>query len=224
MEMLIQLKNVCKSFKKKEVLHDINLEIEKGGSYGFIGYNGCGKSVLFKLICGFSLPDSGEIRCGGKLLGSDMDFIQNAGVIIESPEFIPYDSGFKNLKALAEIKGIISDEEINEVVKKVGLFADKDKKVRHYSQGMKQRLRIAQAIMEKPEILILDEPTNYLDKDGVGMLRGVLTEFTKAGGTLLLTSHNKDDIALLCKKVYEIDHGTVTFLETAEKDEQNHVE
>jgi len=212
MEVLLKLNNVCKNFKNKVILHDVNLEIVKGNSYGFTGYNGCGKSVLFKLICGMSLPTSGEIYYKDKLLGSDLDFIQNAGVIIESPEFIPYYTGFKNLKTLAEIKGDVTDAEIDEVLKAVNLYDEKDKKVRAYSQGMKQRLRIAQAIMEKPEILILDEPTNYLDKDGVAILRNILTNFTQSGGTLLLTSHNKDDIDTLCKDVYQIDNGTVELI------------
>jgi ABC-2 type transport system ATP-binding protein len=216
MEQLIRVNNLSKRFKDKQVLHDVNLVINQGNSYGFIGYNGSGKSVLFKLICGLAVPTTGEVTFRDKILGRDIDFIENAGVVIESPEFLPYYTGFKNLKALAEIRNIINDDQICEVLQKVKLFDDKDKKVRGYSQGMKQRLRFAQAIMEKPEILVLDEPTNYLDKDGVALLREILQDFLKSGGTLLMTSHNKDDIDILCNDVYEIDHGTVTKLSVEE--------
>jgi ABC-2 type transport system ATP-binding protein len=201
-------------------LHDVSFGIEKGRSYGFVGYNGCGKSVLFKIISGLALPTSGEVRYKGKVIGKDIDFIEDAGVVIESPEFLPYYSGFQNLKALAEIRKRISDDDIMEVLKQVKLFGDMDKKVRGYSQGMKQRLRFAQAIMEKPGILMLDEPTNYLDKDGVSLLRDILKKFMDDGGTLLLTSHNKEDIDILCSDVYEVSGGSVTRISEREPDEQ----
>jgi ABC-2 type transport system ATP-binding protein len=220
MDTVIQVCNISKRFKRNTVLHDVSFGIEKGRSYGFVGYNGCGKSVLFKIISGLALPTSGEVRYKGKVIGKDIDFIEDAGVVIESPEFLPYYSGFQNLKALAEIRKRISDDDIMEVLKQVKLFGDMDKKVRGYSQGMKQRLRFAQAIMEKPGILMLDEPTNYLDKDGVSLLRDILKKFMDDGGTLLLTSHNKEDIDILCSDVYEVSGGSVTRISEREPDEQ----
>ena len=164
MNTIIEIRNATKRFKDKTVFENISLNFEKGKSYGFIGYNGCGKSVFFKTICGFSRLTEGEVICNGKVIGRDMDFIQDAGVVIETPEFINDYSGFKNLKLLAQVQNKIGDKEILETLEMVGLSNDKDKKVRKYSLGMKQKLRLAQAFMEKPKILILDEPMNGLDK------------------------------------------------------------
>lgn len=180
MEKLIVLNNVSKKIKNRTILDQINLEIVRGRSYGFIGYNGSGKSILFKMICGLSLPTTGSISFNGKTIGKDIDFIENAGVLIESPEFLLSYSGFVNLKSLAQIKNTITDDDIITILKKMNLYDARNKKVRTYSQGMTQRLRIAQAIMEKPEILILDEPMNSLDKDGVKLVREMLLEFLKS--------------------------------------------
>lgn len=210
MNTIIEIRNATKRFKDKTVFENISLNFEKGKSYGFIGYNGCGKSVFFKTICGFSRLTEGEIICNGKVIGKDTDFIQDAGVVIETPEFINDYSGFKNLKLLAQIQNKIGDKEILETLEMVGLSNDKDKKVRKYSLGMKQKLRLAQAFMEKPEILILDEPMNGLDKTSVLVVRSILTEFVNNGGTLLMTSHNAEDIQICCEYIYEFDNQMIS--------------
>ena len=152
----------------------------------------------------------GEVICNGKVIGRDMDFIQDAGVVIETPEFINDYSGFKNLKLLAQVQNKIGDKEILETLEMVGLSNDKDKKVRKYSLGMKQKLRLAQAFMEKPKILILDEPMNGLDKKSVLVVRSILNRFVNNGGTLLMTSHNAEDIQTCCEYIYEFDNQMIS--------------
>ena len=210
MNTIIEIRNATKRFKDKTVFENISLNFEKGMSYGFIGYNGCGKSVFFKTICGFSRLTEGEVICNGKVIGKDMDFIQDAGVVIETPEFINDYSGFKNLKLLAQVQNKIGDKEILETLEMVGLSNDKDKKVRKYSLGMKQKLRLAQAFMEKPKILILDEPMNGLDKKSVLVVRSILNRFVNNGGTLLMTSHNAEDIQTCCEYIYEFDNQMIS--------------
>ena len=210
MNTIIEIRNATKRFKNKTVFENISLNFEKGKSYGFIGYNGCGKSVFFKTICGFSRLTEGEVICNGKVIGKDMDFIQDAGVVIETPEFINDYSGFKNLKLLAQVQNKIGDKEILETLEMVGLSNDKDKKVRKYSLGMKQKLRLAQAFMEKPKILILDEPMNGLDKKSVLVVRSILNRFVNNGGTLLMTSHNAEDIQTCCEYIYEFDNQMIS--------------
>lgn len=210
MNTIIEIRNATKRFKDKTVFENISLNFEKGKSYGFIGYNGCGKSVFFKTICGFSRLTEGEVICNGKVIGRDMDFIQDAGVVIETPEFINDYSGFKNLKLLAQVQNKIGDKEILETLEMVGLSNDKDKKVRKYSLGMKQKLRLAQAFMEKPKILILDEPMNGLDKKSVLVVRSILNRFVNNGDTLLMTSHNAEDIQTCCEYIYEFDNQMIS--------------
>ena len=210
MNTIIEIRNATKRFKDKTVFENISLNFEKGKSYGFIGYNGCGKSVFFKTICGFSRLTEGEVICNGKVIGRDMDFIQDAGVVIETPEFINDYSGFKNLKLLAQVQNKIGDKEILETLGMVGLSNDKDKKVTKYSLGMKQKLRLAQAFMEKPKILILDEPMNGLDKKSVLVVRRILNRFVNNGGTVLMTSHNAEDIQTCCEYIYEFDNQMIS--------------
>ena len=207
MGKIIEIKHAAKRFKDKSVFENVNLDIEQGKAYGFIGHNGCGKSVLFKCICGFSLLSEGTITVGGEVIGKDSDFIKDAGVVIEHPEFINDLSGFKNLRIIADIQKKIGDEDICSIMDKFDLLDDKDKKVGKYSLGMKQKLRLAQALMESPSILILDEPTGGLDKSSVENLRRILKEFVNNGGTMLLTSHHQQDIEELCDEVYEFDSG-----------------
>ncbi len=207
MGKIIEIKHAAKRFKDKSVFENVNLDIEQGKAYGFIGHNGCGKSVLFKCICGFSLLSEGTITVGGEVIGKDSDFIKDAGVVIEHPEFINDLSGFKNLRIIADIQKKIGDEDICSIMDKFDLLDDKDKKVGKYSLGMKQKLRLAQALMESPSILILDEPTGGLDKSSVENLRQILKEFVVNGGTMLLTSHHQQDIEELCDEVYEFDSG-----------------
>ncbi len=210
MQNTIILKNATKKFKDKVVFRDLNLEMTSGNSYGFVGYNGCGKSVLMKTICGFSRLTSGEIYENDKQIGKDVDFITDAGVIIETPSFMNHLSGLKNLQLIAEIQNKITNAEIEDTLKLLGLYEDRNKTVRKYSLGMKQKLRIAQAIMEKPQILILDEPTNGLDKKSAELFRSLLLDFVEQGGLLIMASHIKTDIDICCNHVFEFEDDGIT--------------
>ena len=207
---MIVLENVSKSFKEKTVLQKTDLTIEKGRITGFVGRNGSGKTVLFKLICGLLRPTTGTITVQGKQLGKDCDFAPDVGVLIETPSFISYESGYRNLRDLAAIRKKITPEEVRTAIRSVGLD-DTDKKwVGKYSLGMRQRLGIAQAIMEHPALLILDEPMNGLDRGGVEEMRKLFRSLRDNGTTILLASHAAEDIDLLCDTVYEVSDGIVT--------------
>ncbi|MFA1738981.1 ABC transporter ATP-binding protein [Lysinibacillus fusiformis] len=202
----IEMKNVSKSFKGMIIFEDINLSIDKGKIYGIIGHNGSGKSVLFKILCGFSAPNKGEVQIDGKILGRDITFPDNFGVIIDRPGYISNKTGLENLRSLALIQNKISDNDIATTMSLVGLQPNAEQKVKDYSLGMKQKLAIAQAIMENQQVLVLDEPFNALDNDSVQHIRELLLQFKKEGRTIILTSHNQDDINLLCDKVYRINN------------------
>ncbi len=201
----ILVEHVYKSFGKQKVLSDVSLIIEPGQIYGIVGNNGSGKTVLMKCICGFMKPDKGKIYVDGKQIGKDVDFPDSIGVIIETPGFIPHETGFNNLKILAGLKGLIDKETIKETIRKVGLNPDMKKPVSKYSLGMRQRLGIAQAIMENPNVLILDEPFNGLDKHGVCEMRELLKELKASGKAILLASHNQRDIEELCDIVHDME-------------------
>lgn len=209
-EVMIEIINVRKSFKQEEVLKGISETFLSGEITGIVGRNGSGKTVLFKLISGLLKPDEGEIIVDGVHIGKDADFPKSIGVIIETPEFIGYQSGFDNLKNLAVIQGKITDEKIHEVMELVGLQEVGKKKVSKYSLGMRQRLGIAQAIMEEPDVLILDEPMNGLDKEGVQEVRQLLLKLKKENRTIIIASHHAEDIEQLCDTVYEMDKGVLT--------------
>ena len=201
----IDVSNLNKSFKKEIVLQNMNLTVLYGRIVGIVGNNGCGKTVLMKCICGFLKPDSGKILVNGKRVGKDCDFPDSLGMIIETPGFIPNMSGYRNLKILASMKGKISNREILAAIDKVGLTANKHKSVTKYSLGMRQRLGIAQAIMETPDVLILDEPFNGLDKTAVEEMRILLKDLRSQKKAILLASHNAADINALCDEVYEME-------------------
>lgn len=201
----IIVEHVYKSFGKEDVLVDVNLTISPGSIVGVVGNNGCGKTVLMKCICGFMKPDRGIIHVGGKRVGKDCDFPDSLGIIIETPGFIPDMSGYRNLRTLASLKGLIGKKEIKAVLEKVGLAPNMHKAVTKYSLGMRQRLGIAQAIMEDPAVLILDEPFNGLDKTGVAEMRELLISLKQSGKAILLASHNAEDIRKLCDVVYEME-------------------
>jgi len=201
----IIVEHVYKSFGKEDVLVDVNLTISPGSIVGVVGNNGCGKTVLMKCICGFMKPDRGIIHVGGKRVGKDCDFPDSLGIIIETPGFIPDMSGYRNLRTLASLKGLIGKKEIKAVLEKVGLAPNMHKAVTKYSLGMRQRLGIAQAIMEDPAVLILDEPFNGLDKTGVAEMRELLISLKQSGKAILLASHNAEDIRMLCDVVYEME-------------------
>lgn len=201
----IIVEHVYKSFGKEKVLEDVNLTIEKGKIFGVVGNNGSGKTVLMKCICGFLQADSGKITINGKVIGKDCDFPESLGMIIETPGFLPNISGYKNLKILAGLKAAIGKKEILDSLERVGLDPHMKKHVAKYSLGMRQRLGIAQAIMEDPDVLILDEPFNGLDKTGVKHMRELLKELKNQGKSILLASHNAQDIEELCDDVHEME-------------------
>lgn len=210
MNNIIDIKNVSLTIKKTEILKNISICFEKGKIHGLIGRNGSGKTMLMKCICGFIKPTLGEIFVYDKQIGKDCDFPANVGIIIETPGFIPYYSGYKNLKLLADLNKKISGEDIKNSMKKVGLEPELKRHVKKYSLGMRQRLGLAQAIMENPDILILDEPMNGLDKDGVKDMRQYLIGFREQGKTILIASHSAEDIEILCDTVCEMDKGVLT--------------
>lgn len=204
---MIEVSHIGKRFRKTEVLKDVSIVCEPGKVYGIVGYNGSGKSVLFKCICGFLRCDSGEIKINGKVLGKDIDMIENAGILIEEPGFLRKSSGFNNLEFLYTIRNKPNKEHVKQVMRTVGLDPELKRNVGKYSLGMRQRLAIAQAIMEDPDILILDEPLNGLDKKGMEEMRELFLQMRQKGKTILLASHSREDIKRLCDYVYEIDHG-----------------
>lgn len=206
---MIEVKNVNVTIGKNEILQDISAVFETGKIHGLIGRNGSGKTVLMKCICGFMKPTSGEVFVGGKQIGKEVDFAPDTGVIIETPGFVPFYSGYRNLKILAGLNHKIGKEEIEEAMRTVGLDPKLKRHVKKYSLGMRQRLGIAQAIMEKPKLLILDEPFNGLDKEGVEQMRTYFLELKKQGVTILLSSHTSEDIKLLCDTVTEMEKGKI---------------
>lgn len=207
MSAYIELCHVRKEFKETVALHDIQTSFEKGQIHGIIGRNGSGKTVMLKCICGLMKLTSGEILIDGKRVIPGQ--AQNIGAIIEVPGFIESQSGRKNLEQLAFLRNRIDKGRINEVLQLVGLQDTGKKPVRKYSMGMRQRLGIAQAIMEQPPLLILDEPMNGLDNQGVEDMRRLLLLMKDQGTTILLASHNREDIAKLCDETLELDHGKV---------------
>lgn len=204
---MIEVKNVNVTIGKNEILQDISAVFETGKIHGLIGRNGSGKTVLMKCICGFMKPTSGTVFVEGKQIGKDVDFVPDAGVIIETPGFVPFYSGIRNLQILAALNHKIGNEEIREAMQTVGLDPGLKRHVKKYSLGMRQRLGIAQAIMENPKLLILDEPFNGLDKEGVEQMRNYFLKLKEQGVTILLTSHTSEDIRLLCDTVMEMEKG-----------------
>lgn len=209
MENAIQVNHAVKMFGKTAALQDVSLEVPKGTICGIVGRNGSGKTVLFKAICGFHRLTSGTIVVKGKQLGKDTDIPDDVGSIIETPGFLGHYSGYRNLKYLAGIRGRIGKEEISNAIKQVGLDPQSRKHVRKYSLGMRQRLGLAQTFMEGQDILVLDEPMNGLDNQGVEDMRKLLLELKEQGKTILMASHNRDDIEALCDDVYEMDAGVL---------------
>lgn len=207
---MIQIKNLI--IKNKKILENINVSFKQGQIHGLIGRNGSGKTMLMKCICGFVKPSSGKVIVNNQIIGKDCDFPKNVGIIIETPNFIPYYSGFKNLKLLADLNNKISNEDIKKSMERVGLNPNLKLHIRKYSFGMRQRLGLAQAIMENPHILILDEPTNALDKDGVADIRTYLKELKEEGKTIVIASHSTEDIDTLCDTVHEMDKGIISFI------------
>ncbi|MDY2589145.1 MAG: ABC transporter ATP-binding protein [Agathobacter sp.] len=203
----IDVKHIVKRFKNETILNDVSIHFESGKIYGILGYNGSGKTVLFKCICGFYNVDEGEISVNGRIMGRDVSMLQDAGIIIEEPGYIRTLSGYRNLDLLYRINNRGDKEHVKNVMLKVGLNPKSHKKVGKYSLGMRQRLAIAQATMENQRILILDEPMNGLDKKGVIEMRKFFQEQKKEGKLIIMASHSSTDIDILCDEVYEIDGG-----------------
>lgn len=207
--MKIELKNVTKEFDKVEIIKNISLKFETGKIYGLYGRNGSGKSVLMKLICGFLIPTKGKVLINGKDFNAKNEYPDNLRTVIEKPSFFPELTGFENLKLLAKIQSKISDEEIIKALDLVNLIDEKDKKYSKYSLGMKQKLAIAQAIMEDPSILILDEPFNGIEEKSVEKITKFLKEEAKNGKTIIFSTHIKEDLENLADIIYKIDNGTI---------------
>lgn len=208
--MTVVLNHVSKKIRSNLVVDSVDLTLKSGVVYGLCGYNGCGKTMLMRLIAGLILPTEGEISFDGKRLGKDLDFPESMGILIENPAFVGGLSGFENLKLLASLQGKVTDEQIKNAITRVGLNANDKKKYRKYSLGMKQRLGIAAAIMESPSLIILDEPTNSLDADGVALTQKIITEEKQRGALIIMTCHDRSILEAVCDVIYTIEQGRIT--------------
>lgn len=207
---VVEIEHLTKKLKGKVILSDISLSLEEGAAYGFYGHNGSGKSMLFRAISGLIRPTEGTVTVFGRRIGENGSFPESIGLMIESVGFWPYYTGFENLKTLASIKHVSSDAEIRRAIERVGLDPDDRRTYGKYSLGMKQRLGIAQAVMEKPNLLLLDEPTNALDEDGVELARTIVQEEVQRGACVLIASHNREDLSLLCSRFFKMNDGMLT--------------
>ncbi|MBI4760792.1 MAG: ABC transporter ATP-binding protein [Chloroflexota bacterium] len=207
MQSIIEVEKVTKTIKGRLVLKDVSLQVPAGQIYGISGPNGSGKSMLLRVICGLVIPQSGRVEVFGYRIGTEKEFPPETGALIETPGFLPGYSGMDNLLFLAMIRNQITRDEIAEVIRLVGLDPDDPRPVRVYSTGMRQRLGLAQAIMEKPKLLILDEPTNGLDRQGVADIHALLMQLNQKGVTILLTSHSTEELQSLCGKTYWMENG-----------------
>lgn len=205
--MNIKISHVSKTIKNNPVIKDISMELQSGAVYGFKGINGSGKTMLMRLISGLIRPTHGEISMNGKILGKDISFPNSIGVFLENPAFLDAYSGFNNLKLLASIKSVASDEAIRNTLLRVGLDPDSNKKYKKYSLGMKQRLGIAAAIMEKPEIVILDEPTNSLDEDGVDLVKHIVRNEKERGALVIVSCHDEGILKGMSDEVFLLEQG-----------------
>lgn len=205
--MNIKISHVSKTIKNNPVIKDVSMELQSGAVYGFKGINGSGKTMLMRLISGLIRPSQGEISMNGKILGKDISFPNSIGVFLENPAFLDAYSGFNNLKLLASIKSVASDEDIRNTLLRVGLDPDSNKKYKKYSLGMKQRLGIAAAIMEKPEIVILDEPTNSLDEDGVDLVKHIVRNEKERGALVIVSCHDEEILKGMSDEVFLLEQG-----------------
>jgi len=207
--MSLKLDHVCKKLKGRTILDDISLEFEPGMIYSFVGENGSGKTMLFRAISGLMKLTSGEISLDGKVLHRDMSVLPSIGLTLENAGLYPDLTGFENLQYLARLKKTAGNEEIRRAIERVGLDHDDRRTYRKYSLGMKQRIVIAQAIMESPEILLLDEPTNALDENGITLIRNIILEEKKRGAMILIADHNKEDVELLSDRIFSMKAGKI---------------
>lgn len=206
---MVELRHVTKILKGKKVLDDICCTFTEGQAYGLMGINGSGKTMLMRAICGLITPTSGEIVINGKALGKELSFPESLGALIENPSFIDFYTGFENLQLIAKIKRVVSASQINDTLQKVGLEPGDKRKYKKYSLGMKQRLGIAAAIMELPDIVIFDEPLNALDEEGVKCFRNIIAELKEHGSIIILACHDRDELLFLSDHIYKIDQGRI---------------
>lgn len=211
--MIVKLENVEKQIKGNTILTDVSYEFESGKVYGIFGRNGSGKTMLMRCILGLIHTDSGRVLIDHAEIGKDIDFPQSVGAMIENPGFFPHASGFENLLLLSQIKQLINENEIKAAIRRVGLNAEDRRTVSKYSLGMKQRLAIAQAIMEKPDLLILDEPTNALDEEGVNIFRDIIKQEVERGALVIISSHNHEDIEILSDVRIKMEMGRIASIE-----------
>ena len=202
---MFKLNNASKTIKKQNVLKELNYDFEKGTIYGLCGPNGSGKTMVLRVLSGLVIPTDGEVEIDGKILHKDISFPPSVGIIIENMELLPKLTAQENLQALSQIKKTASEEDIIDTLKRVGL--DTDKPVKKYSLGMRQRLNIAQAIFEKPDLILLDEPMNALDEDGVNLIYKVLKEEKERGACIIMETHNKSDFSSVCDKILKVSEG-----------------
>ncbi len=208
--MILEARDVCKTIKKRTILTNINLHLESGNIYGFVGRNGSGKTMLFRALSGLMNIDSGEIVCDGMVLHKQISMLPNLGIVLENAGLYAELSGIDNLMMLAKLKNIANKEMIIHAIERVGLDPTDRRPIKKYSLGMKQRIVLAQAIMESPDILMLDEPTNALDESGIEEIRQVILEEKKRGALILLASHNKEDMAYLADEIFYMKDGNLT--------------
>lgn len=206
---MISIKNYTKELKGQTILKDVNLELDDGKCYGFVGYNGCGKTMLLRAVCGYIKADEGCVEVDGSSM--QKNYIPDAGIILGEPQFIGGYTGMENLEVLASVRKLIGKEEIEDCLKEIGLFEQRNKMYKKYSLGMKQKLRIVQAFMENPKYLILDEPFNALDKKSVAIVEQMIEREKAKGKTILLTSHDERNINKLCDIVFEMEEGSIVY-------------
>ena len=204
----IEIKNVTKTINGNLILDNITLNLDRGKVYGIKGKNGSGKTMLFRAICGF-IKTEGSITVNGRSIGKDGSYPDSVGVLLENPGFLPNYSGFKNLKYLAEINKKINDEDIINILKEVGLDPHEKKSFRKYSLGMKQKLGIAQAVMENPDVVILDEPTNALDEESVKKINSMIRKLKNDNKLVFISNHNRDELEMICDEIYSIENGKI---------------
>lgn len=209
--MKIEIKDYVKKLGGNTVLDHVSLELTGGKVYGLKGKNGSGKTMLLRAICGLIRPTKGLVELDGRVLGKDMTFPESLGILLENPGFIPEYTGMENLKILAELRDVVKEEQIAAVMRKVGLDPDEKKKYRKYSLGMKQKLGIAAAIMEKPALILLDEPTNALDVESVERFRDIVRELRNEDRILVIASHDMQELDACCDEVFQMENGRIRF-------------
>lgn len=207
--MIIEIENYTKNMEGNKILKNINITMESSKIYGFQGKNGSGKTMLMRAISGLIKPSYGEVRIDKEVLHKDISFPRSVGVLIENPDFIANYTAFQNLRTLADIKNIIGDDDIKDLLRALELDPDSKKKFKQFSLGMKQKLGIACALMENPDLIILDEPFNGLDEKSITVVKELILERKQKGALCILSCHDQNELELLCDKIYVIEHGQI---------------